>query len=159
MRIILIYHTYFLVWNSPSCVSFCLFCSVYGCNFNLCSFELSKASYRNINLESNQQITIKEYQKKHKLANFKPKYKYDISKEFSQPVQQDYDMFKLISYKNLLHKRQKDNFFVGRKLWKFTKPIKKLRLIKIFCTLLDETYIDYILKKNCKTRGGIFRRA
>ena len=82
------------------------------------------------------------------MVNFQQKNKYYISKEFSQPVQQDYDMFKFISYKNLLHKRQKDNFFVGRKLWKFTKPIKKLRLIKIFCTQIEEAYMHYILKKN-----------
>ena len=50
------------------------------------------------------------------MANFQPKNKYNISKEFSQPVQQDYDMFILISYKYLLHKSEKGNFFVGKKL-------------------------------------------
>ena len=53
------------------------------------------------------------------MANFKPKYKYDISKVFSQPVQQDYDMFILISYKYLLHKSEEGNFFEEKKVWKF----------------------------------------
>ena len=55
------------------------------------------------------------------MANFQPKNKYNISKEFSQPVQQDYDMFILISYKYLLHKSEKGNFFVGTKFWKLKK--------------------------------------
>ena len=56
------------------------------------------------------EITIEKYLKKHILANFQPKNKYNIPKEFSQPVQQDYDMLILISYKYLLHKSEKGNF-------------------------------------------------
>ena len=82
------------------------------------------------------------------MLNFQPKNKYYISKEFSQPVQQDYDKFILLSYENLLRKSRKCIFFVGKKLWKLKKPIKMLRLIKIFCTQLEEAYMHYILKKN-----------
>ena len=121
-RILLIYQTCILVWNLPIYASFNILLLLFVTN--TCWFDSKLTFLYNALLKSNpNKNNNHRILKKHNLVNFTPKNKCDISKRFSQPVQQDYDMFILISYKYLLHKSEKGNFFVGTKLWKFKKPI------------------------------------